>query len=270
MTQSTMERAKVATRDEWLAARKELLAKEKQHTRAGDALAAERRNLPWVKVEEEYVFDTPSGKKKLADLFEGRSQLIVYHFMFGPDWKEGCPSCSILADHFDGSVTHLANRDVTLMAVSRATLEQIQAFKQRMGWRFKWASSFGNEFNRDFHVSVTKEEMAAGEQYYNYKMQNFPADERPGASVFSKNEKGEIFHTYSVYGRGLEQLMNVYCYLDLTPRGRHEEGLPFPMAWRRHHDKYEQDYYVDGPAASLLEQKAKSAGGSCCGGESKA
>ena len=270
MTQSTMERAKVATRDEWLAARKELLAKEKQHTRAGDALAAERRNLPWVRVEEEYVFDTPSGKKKLADLFEGRSQLIVYHFMFGPDWEEGCPSCSILGDHIDGSVMHLANRDVTLIAVSRAPLAKIEAFKKRMGWRFKWASSFQSAFNWDYHVSFTKEEVEKKEMYYNFGRGAFPSEEGPGVSVFYKNASGEVFHTYSSYGRGPEPLMGVYNYLDLTPRGRHEEGLPFPMAWRRHHDKYEQDYYVDGPAASLLELKAKSAGGSCCAGESKA
>jgi predicted dithiol-disulfide oxidoreductase (DUF899 family) len=260
----TMEEARVVSRDEWLSARKELLAKEKQLTRQNDALAAERRNLPWEKVEKEYIFDTPSGKKKLKDLFEGRSQLIVYQFMFGPDWKEGCPSCSIIGEHIDGSAVHLANRDVTLIAVSRARLEQLEAFKKRMGWRFKWASSFGNDFNRDYQAWVSKEEMAAGEQFYNYKMQNFPADERPGASVFYKNQQGEIFHTYSTYGRGLEQLMNMYCYLDLTPRGRQEKGLtPNPMAWVRHHDKYEQDYYGE------AGKRAQSAGGGCCGGEHK-
>ena len=268
MTQSTMNHPKVVSQEEWLAMRKELLAKEKQLTRQSDALAAERRKLPWVKVEKEYVFETPAGKKKLADLFENRSQLIVYHFMFGPDWKEGCPSCSILGDHIDGSAMHLANRDVTLIAVSRATLEQIEAFRQRMGWRFRWASSFGNEFNRDYQVSVSKQEAAKGEQYYNYKMQYFPSEERPGASVFCKNEQGEIFHTYSTYGRGLELLMNVYCYMDLTPRGRHEEGMvPHPMSWARHHDRYEQNYYANGTAK---EKKAASAGGSYCGGEHQA
>jgi predicted dithiol-disulfide oxidoreductase (DUF899 family) len=250
-----------------LAARKELLAKEKALTRQGDALAAERRNLPWVKVEKEYVFDTPRGKKKLADLFEGRSQLVAYHFMFGPDWEEGCPSCSILGDHIDGSVTHLANRDVTLIAISRAPVAKIEAFKKRMGWRFKWASSFGNEFNRDYHVSFTPEEMAKKEMYYNFKNQFFPSDEAPGLSVFYKNEKGEIFHTYSTYGRGGEPMMGVYHYLDVTPRGRHEEGLSFPMAWRRHHDRYEQDYYADGSAKA---PKAMSAGVACCGEEHKA
>jgi predicted dithiol-disulfide oxidoreductase (DUF899 family) len=266
MKQTMVQQPKVVSREQWLAARKELLAKEKQHTRAGDALAAERRGLPWVKVEKEYVFDTPSGKKKLADLFEGRSQLIVYHFMFGPDWEAGCPSCSMIGDHIDGSAVHLANRDVTLMAVSRAPLPKIEAFKNRMGWKFKWPSSFGSDFNRDYHVSVSKEEMASGEQYYNYKMQHFPMDERPGASVFYKNEKGEVFHTYSTYGRGLEQALNVYCYLDLTPLGRHEEGLkPHPMAWVKHRDKYEQDYYGD-----ATQPKAMGAGGSCCSGERKA
>ena len=262
MTQSSVEHPKVVSQLEWLAARKELLAKEKALTRQSDALAAERRNLPWVKVEKEYVFDTPRGKKKLADLFEGRSQLVAYHFMFGPDWEEGCPSCSILGDHIDGSVTHLANRDVTLIAISRAPLAKIEAFKKRMGWRFRWTSSFGSEFNRDYHVSFTPEEMAKKEMYYNFKNQFFPSDEGPGLSVFYKNEKGEVFHTYSTYGRGGEPMMGVYHYLDVTPRGRHEEGLSFPMAWRRHHDRYEQDYYADGSAAA---PKAMSAGVACCG-----
>ena len=268
MSQTTMERPKVVSQQEWLAARKELLAKEKQLTRQNDAIAAERRNLPWVKVEKDYVFNTPSGKKTLADLFEGRSQLIIYHFMFGPDWAEGCPSCSILGDHIDGNATHLANRDVTLIAVSRAPLAKIEAFKKRMGWRFKWASSFGSDFNRDYHVSFTKEELANHEMYYNFKKQFFPSEEGPGASVFYKNENGEVFHTYSTYGRGLEAAMGIYVYLDLTPRGRHEEGIvPHPMAWVRHHDRYEQDYYAE---ARDSEKRATSAGGSCCAGEHKA
>jgi len=266
MTPSSIERPKVVSRQVWVAERKELLAKEKQLTRQSDALAAERRNLPWVKVEKEYVFDTPSGEKKLADLFENRSQLIVYHFMFAPEWEEGCPSCSILGDHIDGSVMHLANRDVTLLAVSRAPLAKIDTFKNRMGWRFKWVSSHGNEFNRDYHVSFSKEEVAKGEMYYNFKKQYFPSEEGPGVSVFYKNEEGEVFHTYSSYGRGSEPLMGVYSYLDLTPRGRQEEGLPFPMAWRRHHDRYEQDYYAD-PTGS--DDRAKSVGASCCAGEQR-
>ena len=232
MTQSTVERPKVVSQDEWVAARKVLLAKEKALTRESDALAAERRQLPWVKVEKKYVFDTPSGKKTLAELFEGRSQLLVYHFMFAPEWEEGCPSCSILGDHVDGSVTHLANRDVTMTAVSRAPLAKLEAFKKRLGWKFKWASSFGNEFNRDYNVSFTPEEVAKGQMYYNFKRQFFPSEEGPGVSVFYKDEKGDVYHTYSTYGRGAEPMMGVYNYLDLTPRGRHEEGLSFPMEWR--------------------------------------
>jgi predicted dithiol-disulfide oxidoreductase (DUF899 family) len=263
MTQTTAEHPKVVSQEKWLAARKELLAKEKELTRQSDALAAERCKLPWVKVEKDYVFDTPAGKKKLADLFEGRSQLVIYHFMFGPDWAEGCPSCSIIGDHIDGNAPHLANRDVTIMAVSRAPLAKIEAFKKRMGWRFKWASSFDSEFNYDYQASVTKEEQANSEQYYNFKMQQFPSEERPGASVFYKNDKDEVFHTYSTYGRGLENAMGIYVYLDLTPRGRHEEG-PYPMAWVKHHDRYEQDYYADG---GNTEKRAMTVGGSCCGGE---
>lgn len=261
MAQSSIENPKVVSPLEWLAARKELLEKEKAFTRQSDALAAERRNLPWVKVQKEYVFDTPGGKKTLADLFEGRSQLIVYHFMLGPEWNEGCPSCSILGDHIDGNAVHLANRDVTLIAVSRAAIGKIEAFKQRMGWKFRWASSFENDFNRDYHVSFTSEEMAGKAVYYNFKMQPFPADEAPGLSVFYKNEKGEVFHTYSTYGRGGEPMMGVYSYLDIAPRGRHEEGMPYPMAWVRHHDRYEQDYYAEGNGPA---QRAKSAG-ACCG-----
>jgi predicted dithiol-disulfide oxidoreductase (DUF899 family) len=271
MTQSSVESPRVVSHLEWLAARKELLAKEKEHTRQSDMLAAERRNLPWMKVEKEYEFDTPSGKKKLADLFEGRSQLVVYHFMFAPEWEEGCPSCSILGDHIDGSVTHLANRDVTLIAVSRAPIAKIEAFKKRLGWKFKWASSFANDFNWDYHVSFTPEEVAKQEMYYTYETQPFPAEEAPGISVFYKDENGQVFHTYSTYGRGGEAMMGVYTYLDVTPRGRHEEGLAFPMAWRRHHDRYEQDYYADmWCAGASASASSMSAGASCCGEEHQA
>ena len=266
MTQSTVEHPKVVSQEEWLTARRELLAKEKQLTRQSDALAAERRKLPWVKVEKQYVFDTPGGKKTLAELFEGRSQLIVYHFMFGKDWNEGCPSCSILGDHIDGSAPHVANRDATLVAISRAPVAKIEEFKKRMGWRFKWASSFENDFNRDYHVSFTKEEVAKGEMYYNFKRQLFPSEEAPGVSVFYQDEHGHVFHTYSTYGRGGEPLMGVYSYLDLTPRGRQEEGMPFPMAWVRHHDRYEQNYYSD---SAPTGEHAKSASASCCPGEHK-
>jgi predicted dithiol-disulfide oxidoreductase (DUF899 family) len=229
---------KVVSRDEWLAARKAHLAKEKALTKARDELSAERRALPWVKVEKSYVFDTPSGKKALGDLFGGRSQLIVYHFMLGPDWGEGCPSCSYLADHFDGAALHLAHRDVTLTVVSRAPLAEIEAYKKRMGWRFPWVSSHGNDFNFDFHVSFRPEE-AEGEVYYNYDMRDFESDEMPGLSVFAKDASGAIFHTYSAYARGLDRLVGTYNFLDLVPKGRDEAELPWTMAWVRRHDEYE-------------------------------
>jgi predicted dithiol-disulfide oxidoreductase (DUF899 family) len=229
---------KVVSRDEWLAARKAHLAKEKALTKARDELSAEQRALPWVKVEKSYVFDTPSGKKALGDLFGGRSQLIVYHFMLGPDWGEGCPSCSYLADHFDGAALHLAHRDATLTVVSRAPLAEIEAYKKRMGWRFPWVSSYGNDFNYDFHVSFRPEE-AEGEVYYNYDMRDFESDEMPGVSVFIKDASGAIFHTYSAYARGLDILVGTYNFLDLVPKGRDEAELPWTMAWVRRHDEYE-------------------------------
>jgi predicted dithiol-disulfide oxidoreductase (DUF899 family) len=258
MTQSAGKSRKVASREEWLEARKDLLVKEKQLTRQSDALAIERRHLPWVKVDEQYVFDTPKGKKTLSDLFDGRSQLIVYQFMFGPEWKEGCHGCSMISDHIGGSTQHLANRDVTLLAVSRAPLSKIDEFKKRMDWRFRWVSSFGSDFNRDYHVSFSEEDLAKGDVEYNFtKQTSWRRDEAPGASVFYKNEKGEVFHTYSTYGRGNEQFMGVYRYLDLVPKGRDEDGLPNPSAWVKHHDRYEQDYYADAKA----EQQTKVAGG---------
>jgi predicted dithiol-disulfide oxidoreductase (DUF899 family) len=246
---------------EWLAARKELLKKEKEFTRRRDELSRQRRELPWEKIEKQYVFDGPNGKETLADLFGGKSQLIIYHFMFGPDWKEGCPSCSLLADHFDGSLPHLAARDVRFAVVSRAPLAQIEAFKKRMGWRFKWLSSFGTDFNRDFHVSFTKDELAKGEMIYNYTTQKFPSEEGPGASVFYKDAAGNIFHTYSAFARGLDMMIGAYNWLDLVPRGRDEEGLAFSMAWVRHHDKYADSEVVD-PKRQYV-QPAKIAG-SCC------
>jgi predicted dithiol-disulfide oxidoreductase (DUF899 family) len=229
---------KIASRDEWLAARRELLAKEKRFTRLRDELAAERRALPWVPVDKSYVFDGPSGKETLSELFAGRSQLVVYHFMLGPGWKEGCPSCSLLSDHLDGSIVHLAARDVTLAVVSRAPYAEIAAFKARMGWRFPWVSAFGSDFNRDYHVSFSKEEVATGEFYYNYGMDGFPSEEAPGISVFAKDASGAVFHTYSSYARGGEPMIGVYHFLDMVPKGRDEAGLPWPMAWVRHHDRY--------------------------------
>ena len=233
-----MEQPRIVSRDEWLTARKALLAREKAHTREGDALSVDRRRLPMVKVETSYMFDTPDGRRSLADLFEDRSQLIVYHFMMGPGWVEGCPSCSFLMDHLDGVLPHLANRDVTLVAVARAPLAEIDAFKRRMGWQFPWVSSYGTAFNRDFHVSFTKDEVASGKMHYNYAEQLFPSEEGPGFSVFVKNAQGGIFHTYSTYGRGGESVLGTYHLLDLVPKGRDEDGLPFPMAWVRHHDRY--------------------------------
>jgi predicted dithiol-disulfide oxidoreductase (DUF899 family) len=231
---------KVVSRAEWLAARKKLLLKEKDYTRQGDALAAERRSLPWVRVDGDYVFDTPGGKESLADLFQGRSQLVVQHFMFGPGWKEGCPSCSFMADHAGGVLVHLAHRDVTFVAVSRASITEIEAFKRRMGWEFKWVSSAGNDFNFDYGVSFTKAEMAKGKVNYNYRMGAFPSEEAPGISVFYRNDAGKVFHTYSVYGRGVELMMGTYRFLDLVPKGRDEAGLPHTMAWVRHHDRYDE------------------------------
>jgi len=235
----------VVSKTEWLAARKKHLAKEKEFTRLRDELSRQRRELPWEKVEKNYAFEGPNGKETLADLFGKRSQLIVYHFMFGPDWKEGCPSCSFLGDHFDAATIHLANRDVALVVVSRAPIGQIEAFKKRMGWQFKWVSSYGSDFNYDYHVSFTKEERAQGKVNYNYAMTDFPADEAPGASVFAKRDKGDIYHTYSTYGRGLDIFLGTYNFLDIVPKGRDEAGLAHSMAWVRHHDRYEEGYAID-------------------------
>jgi predicted dithiol-disulfide oxidoreductase (DUF899 family) len=231
----------VVSREEWVTARKELLVKEKALTRLRDALAAERREMPYVKVEQDYVFDAPGGKVALADLFGGKSQLIVYHFMLGPGWAEGCPSCSLLGDHFDGSVVHLAHRDAALVAVSRAPLAEIEAFKRRMGWRFRWVSSYGSDFNRDYHVSFAKEERVDGKVYYNYDLTTFPSEEGPGLSVFYKDSAGAVFHTYSCYARGLDILIGAYNFMDMLPKGRDEAGLKHGMAWVRHHDKYDSD-----------------------------
>ncbi len=228
----------IASQTEWLAARKALLAEEKQLTRQMDALSAKRRALPWVKIDKDYQFEGSCGRVALADLFDGKSQLVIQHFMLGPDWKEGCPSCSYMADHTDGMLPHLAARDTTMLAVSRAPLAEIEAFKERMGWQFGWVSSFGSEFNYDFHVSFTEEEVASGKVDYNYTAQPFGSSEAPGISVFFKDEDGTIYHTYSVYGRGVELMMDTYRILDLTPKGRDEDALEFSMAWVRYHDSY--------------------------------
>ena len=265
-TSTAIQDHSVVTPQQWIASRKELLRKEKEFSKLRDELSRQRRELPWEKVEKNYVFDGPNGKQTLADLFDGRSQLIIYHFMFGPGWEQGCPSCSYLADHFGGTLVHLANRDVTLAVVSRAPIAQIEAFQKRMGWPFRWVSSFGNDFNRDYHVSFTKEEMASGKVNYNYAVTEFNVEEAPGASVFYKNGAGEIFHTYSTYGRGLDIFLGTYNFLDLVPKGRDEDGLAFSMAWVRHHDRYTDGYFVD-PTAQYVAPKG--AGSQCCHEEHK-
>lgn len=261
---ATQNQHKVVSRDEWLKARIAHLAAEKEFTRKRDELSRQRRELPWVRVEMNYVFEGPKGPEKLADLFAGRSQLIIYHFMLGPTWEEGCKSCSFLADHFDPARIHLAHRDVTLAVVSQAPLPRIQAFQKRMGWRFPWVSAFGTDFQSDYGVHFTKEELA-GEVNYNYGKQRFGAEEAPGLSVFYKNEAGEIFHTYSTYARGLDAIVGTYQFLDLVPKGRDEEGLAFTMSWVRHHDKYGDDYVLD-PKAGYA--KPRELGGCCKDAES--
>ena len=230
---------KVVSAAEQLEVRKAFLAKEKELTRLRDQLSQECRQLPWVKVDKEYLFDGPDGQETLADLFAARGQLIVYHFMYHPSWKEGCPSCSFWADNFNGIIVHLNHRDVSMVAISKAPLKQLEAYKKRMSWDFKWLSSYDDDFNRDYNVSFTAVELAKGEAYYNYKMGAFPSEEAPGVSVFYKDEHSDIFHTYSTYARGLDMLNGAYHYLDIVPKGRDEEGLPWTMAWLRRHDSYE-------------------------------
>ena len=229
----------IASRDEWLAARKELLRKEKEFTRLRDQLSAERRTLPWVKVEKNYVFDGPNGKETLADLFDRRSQLVVKHFMFGPEWTEGCVGCSFELDHTMGALVHLAHHDVSYAVVSRAPLAKTEPFRQRMGWRVKWVSSYGNDFNRDFHVSFTPDEIAAGKATYNYRAGAQVIDEMSGRSVFYKDEAGQIFHTYSSFARGGEMFLGSYAFLDITPKGRDETINGNLTDWVRHHDRYD-------------------------------
>ena len=225
-TLETDNTSKVVSEAEWLVARKDLLTREKELTRLRDEVSRHRRELPWVRVKKQYVFDGPNGQETLMDLFDSRSQLIVYHFMFGPDWDEGCKSCSYLADHFDGANWHLPHRDVSFVVISRAPLSRLEAYKKRMGWRFKLLSSYGNDFNFDYHVSFTKEEEKKNEAYYNYGKGEFISDELPGLSV------------YSTYGRGLDILVGAYNFLDLVPKGRDEENFDFSMEWVRRHDQY--------------------------------
>jgi predicted dithiol-disulfide oxidoreductase (DUF899 family) len=238
---------------EWLEARRDLLAAEKELTRRGDQVAALRRNLPWVRVETRYVFEGPDGPVTLEDLFDGRNQLLLQHFMLGPGWEQGCPSCSFMADHADGMTIHLAHRDVSFAAVSRAPIAEIERFRARMGWRFPWVSAHGTSFNFDFHVSFTPEDIAAGNVDYNFARRARAGQEMPGLSVFCREDDGSIYHTYSAYGRGVEAMIGTYRMLDLTPKGRDEEGLPSTMAWVRHHDRYEARSPV--PAASCCSSR---------------
>lgn len=234
-----MQAPKIVSKDEWLAARLELLAKEKELTRLRDQLNEQRRQLPRTRVTKAYTFQGPAGNESLADLFEGRSQLIVQHFMYGPDWEAGCPSCSFWADTFNGAISHLNHRDITLVVVSKAQLATLDAYKKRMGWTFRWVSSNDNDFNEDYDVSFTPEEVEAGDMYYNYRRNKFPSQEAPGVSVFFKDDEGGVFHTYSCYSRGLDILNGAYHYMDLVPKGRDEDELPWPMAWLRRHDEYD-------------------------------
>ena len=242
MSAMTVEQPQIVSHAEWVKERVVLLAREKQLTREREEVARQRRRLPWVRVEKEYVFEGYDGPVSFAELFNGRSQLIVYHFMYTPGWVYGCRSCSLVADHFDGSLPHLAARDVTLVAVSRAPFTDFDPFRQRMGWRFEWVSSHSSDFNYDFNVAFTPERIASGEASYNFDPippdARLPLEDLPGLSVFHRNTAGEIFHTYSTYARGLEPLVGVYNWLDLVPKGRDEDDLAFPMAWLRHHDDY--------------------------------
>ncbi len=230
---------RVVSHEEWLAARTGFLAKEKEFTRLRDQLSQQRRELPWEKVEKRYVFDGSGGQESLTELFEQRSQLIVYHFMFNPEWDEGCLHCSFWADNFNGIPVHLNHRDATFVAISRAPLAKIDAFKRRMGWGFKWVSSFRTDFNFDYQASFTPEEVRGGLAFYNYSRTDPHDEDREGVSLFYKDAGGGLFHTYSAYARGIDMLNGAYHFLDLVPRGRDEEGLEGPQDWVRHHDRYQ-------------------------------
>lgn len=251
---------RIVSRDEWLAARKSLLAREKEQTRLRDAIAAERRAMPWVKIEKTYVFDTPRGKRTLADLFEGRSQLLVKYFMLAPGQMEGCVGCSFESDHIDATLQHLDQTDVKFVCVARAPLPEIEAFKRRMGWRFDWVSSNGSDFNYDFKASFTLDEIESGEAEYNYRKGKLPLEDLSGLTVFAKNDKDEIFHTYSVFGRGAEEVLGTYMLMDLTPKGRDEGPKGNLTDWVRHHDCYGAEGHVS-EVGRWVPATAKS----CCG-----
>lgn len=262
-TQANIENHRIVSRDAWIAERKTLLAREKALTHLRDEIATERRALPWVRLDKAYSFDTPDGVRTLADLFDGRRQLMIQHFMLAPGWEQGCLGCSFMADHSDGMQVHLQHRDITFVAVSRAPLAEITRFRQRMGWQFSWVSSHGSEFNYDFGVSFTPEQVAQGGLQYNYGDWPESYEEWPGISVFFKNDANEIFHTYSCYARGLEVMMGTYELLDLTPKGRDEsEDAASKMDWVRHHDRY------DSPAAAASVATGDAHGTAkqpCCG-----
>jgi predicted dithiol-disulfide oxidoreductase (DUF899 family) len=230
---------RVVSHEEWLAARVALLEKEKQFTRMRDEFNAERRKLPWEKVEKEYVFEGPRGRETLSDLFEGRSQLAIYHFMFAPEWNEGCPHCSFWADSFNGIGVHLAQRDTTLVAISRAPFTKIEAFRKRMSWSFEWVSSGQTDFNYDLGVSFTPEQLRKGPVVYNYRRVEMDITDREGLSIFARDAEGDVFHTYSTYARGIDLLNTAYNFLDLVPKGRDEDQFESPQDWVRHHDRYE-------------------------------
>ena len=261
MATNVLEPTKVVSREEWLAAREELLRSEKELTRARDRVSAKRRALPWVKVDKDYIFATTSGQKTLAEMFDGRSQLVVYHFMWRKELGEGCVGCSFLCDHLDGANQHLAQHDVKVVVVSRAPLEVLQAFKKRMGWKFEWASSEGSDFNFDYHVSFRPEELASGEVYYNYGKVKASIEELSGISVFSKDGHGQVFHTYSSYARGNEEVLGAYMFLDLTPKGRDEQGPNYSLGdWVRHHDRYGAGGFVDATGGYIAPVERPS----CC------
>ena len=239
MKTTSLKKPTVATPEKWLASRLELLREEKELTRLSDRIAQRRREQPWLKMTKPYTFDSPRGRLTLADLFEGRSQLMVQHFMLGPGWDQGCKSCSFMMDHFNPTVPHLAARDVTFTAISHAPLAEILPFKKRMGWNVNWVSSHDTDFNRDFHVSFTQKEIDRGGVDYNYGKMDFPQTEAPGISVFARDEAGNVYLTYSTYGRGVEVVMTTYELLDLTPKGRDEAEMDYGMEWLRHHDRYE-------------------------------
>lgn len=260
----------IVSPDEWMDARLKLLIKERALTRLRNEVNQQRMDMPWEIVDKSYVFDGPDGKVSLADLFEGRSQLIIQHFMFGPGWKEGCVGCSFTSDHIDGALVHLEHHDVSLVVVSRAPFPELDAFKKRMGWQFRWVSAYNNDFNYDYHVSFRQEEIASGKVFYNYGLRDYKelqCEEMSGHNVFYKDEAGNIFHTYSSYGNADEVLIGTYNYLDYTPKGRNENGPSKNLTdWVRHHDKYDDDGFVDTTGRYRAGKKP----GTCCSeGEGK-